>query len=49
MVTRPRSGKPNIFCTDTSISSSDRPIITSGITSGALTMPVNSVRPAKRW
>ena len=33
---------------DTSISSSDRPTTTSGITSGALTMPENTVRPVKR-
>ncbi len=35
-------------CTDTSISSSDRPTTTSGMTSGAFTMPLNSVRPVKR-
>lgn len=32
----------------TNNSSSDRPVITSGITSGAVTMPPNSVRPRKR-
>src|ERR1700761_4771836 len=32
----------------TSISSSDSPWITSGITSGALTMPEKKVRPKKR-
>ena len=32
----------------TKSSSSDRPVITSGITIGAVTRPVNSVRPAKR-
>jgi hypothetical protein len=41
MVIMPRSGKPIARCTDTSISSSDRPTTTSGITSGALTMPLN--------
>ena len=30
------------------MSSSDRPTTTSGITMGALTMPLNSVRPEKR-
>ena len=48
IVIMPRSGKPSARCTLTSISSSDRPITTSGITSGALTMPENSVRPVKR-
>ena len=36
------------LCTDTSISSRDSPTTTSGITSGALAMPLNSVRPKKR-
>ena len=48
MVIMPRSGKPSARCTLTSISSSDRPTTTSGITSGAVTMPENSVRPLKR-
>ena len=48
MVIMPRSGKPKARCTDTSISSSDRPMMTSGITSGEFTMPANSVRPGKR-
>ena len=48
MVVRPRSGTPNRRCIDTSISSSDRPTITSGITSGALIMPEKRVRPRKR-
>jgi len=32
----------------TNSSNSDRPVITSGITSGAVTRPPNSVRPLKR-
>ena len=48
MVSMPRSGKPIARCTLTSIKSSDRPTTTSGITSGALTMPENIVRPLKR-
>ena len=43
MVQKPRS-KPMA----TKSSSSDRPVITSGMTSGAKTMPENSVRPRKR-
>ena len=39
---------PIARCIDTSISSSERPMITSGITSGALTMPENSARPLNR-
>ena len=49
MVSTPRSGKPRDRSTDTSISSKDSPTMTSGITSGALTMPVNKVRPVNRW
>ena len=48
MVSRPRSGKPIQRCMVTSMSSSDSPMITSGITSGALTMPEKMVRPMKR-
>ena len=54
MVSMPRSGKPTpnqasvARCSDTSISSSDRPMMTSGMTSGAATMPANMVRPKKR-
>jgi len=48
MVSAPRSGKPNQRCIDTNINSSDNPMITSGITKGALTMPLNKVRPLKR-
>ncbi|MNN89992.1 hypothetical protein D3C81_2078790 [compost metagenome] len=32
----------------TNSSNSDRPVITSGITNGAVTRPPNSVRPLKR-
>src|SRR5690606_658945 len=42
-VTKPRS-KP----TATKSSSSDRPVMTSGMTSGANTMPVNRTRPRNR-
>ncbi|SVJ76247.1 Uncharacterised protein [Klebsiella pneumoniae] len=49
MVTIPRScGQPISCAMATNNSSSDRPVITSGITSGAVTMPPNSVRPRKR-
>ncbi|MCY1536170.1 hypothetical protein D9M68_716130 [compost metagenome] len=49
MVTMPRSwGQPISCAMATKSSSSDRPVITSGITSGAVTMPPNSVRPRKR-
>ena len=54
IVSMPRSGKPTpnaasvARCSETSISSSDRPMITSGMTSGAATMPANSVLPKKR-
>ncbi len=48
IVTSPRSGKPIACWIATSISSSDRPWITSGITSGALTMPEKNVRPVNR-
>ena len=48
MVSMPRSGLPKARWMDTSINSSEMPITTSGITSGALTMPENKVRPLKR-
>ncbi|MNY57176.1 hypothetical protein D3C86_1933440 [compost metagenome] len=49
MVSRPRSaGQPISWAMATNSSSSDRPVITSGITSGAVTMPPNTVRPRKR-
>ncbi|MCY1371012.1 hypothetical protein D9M69_581380 [compost metagenome] len=48
MVSWPRCGQPKKFCAPTAKSSSDRPMITSGITSGALTMPEKMVRPMKR-
>ena len=48
MVIMPRSGQPSARCTLTSINSSDRPTTTSGMTSGALTMPENAVRPKNR-
>ncbi|MNJ76369.1 hypothetical protein D3C77_736370 [compost metagenome] len=49
MVTMPRSaGQPINWAMATNSSSSDRPVITSGMTSGAVTMPPNSVRPRKR-
>ena len=44
----PRSGKPSARCTLTSMSRSESPTTTSGITRGALAMPENSVRPVKR-
>ena len=48
MVTMPRScGQPIICAMATNSSNSDRPVITSGITSGAVTKPPNSVRPLK--
>ncbi len=45
---RARESRARCCTRSTSISSSDRPMITSGITSGAATMPANSVRPSKR-
>ena len=48
MVNIPRSGNPSRRCTETSIKSSESPMITSGITNGELTMPANRVRPGKR-
>ena len=49
MVTMPRSaGQPTICAIATNSSSNDRPVITSGITSGAVTRPENMVRPRKR-
>ncbi len=45
-VVMPRSaGQPNNDSDATNNSSSDNPVMTSGITSGAATRPVNSVRP----
>jgi hypothetical protein len=40
--------KPRSRPIATNSSSSDRPVITSGMTSGANTMPENSRRPRKR-
>ena len=40
--------KPRSSPIATNSSSSDRPVITSGMTSGANTMPENSTRPRKR-
>ncbi len=49
IVIAPRaSGQPITACILTNNSSKDRPVITSGITSGATIMPVNRVRPANR-
>ena len=49
MVITPRSiGQPISCAMATNNSSKDRPVITSGITSGAVTMPPNNVRPRKR-
>ena len=49
MVSMPRPAGQPIGCSSaTNSSSSDRPVITSGITSGAVTRPANSVRPRKR-
>ena len=46
MVTMPRSwGQPIICAIATNSSNSDRPVITSGMTNGAVTRPPNSVRP----
>ena len=45
IVTIPRSGHPVAFCRATINSSKDMPIITSGITSGALVMAENKNRP----
>ncbi|MDR8732422.1 hypothetical protein FEQ05_06792 [Burkholderia pseudomultivorans] len=49
IVTIPRPfGQPNICSSATNSSSSEIPWITSGITSGALIIPVYSVKPLKR-
>ena len=48
MVNRPRWGQPKKFWAPTINSSSDKPMTTSGMTSGALTMPEKMVRPTKR-
>ncbi|MNR37366.1 hypothetical protein D3C85_1553760 [compost metagenome] len=49
IVTMPRSiGQPINCAMATNSSNSDRPVITSGITRGAVTRPPNSVRPLKR-
>ncbi len=46
MVAMPRcAGQPISCAIATNNSSSDRPVITSGMTSGAVTSPPNSVRP----
>ena len=41
-------GQPMTFSIATNINSSDRPMITSGITSGAVIRVVNAVRPRNR-
>ena len=49
MVEKPRfDGQPIQSLRVMNSSSSERPVITSGITSGALSMPPNSVRPRNR-
>ena len=49
MVVTPRPrGQPTASSSATNSSSSDRPVITSGITSGAEVMPLNSTRPRNR-
>ena len=46
IVVKPRpSGQPKSCSIATNSSSSDRPVMTSGITSGAVVMPDSSVRP----
>ncbi len=46
MVVTPRPcGQPNSCSSATNNTSNDRPVITSGITSGAVVMPENKVRP----
>ncbi|MNF98699.1 hypothetical protein D3C84_815700 [compost metagenome] len=48
MVSMPRSaGQPISWAMATNSSSSDRPVITSGMTRGAVTRPPNRVRPRK--
>src|SRR5574343_901397 len=49
MVKKPRSvGTPINCCSEMNSSSMDRPVMTSGITIGAVIMPANSVLPGKR-
>ena len=48
MVVKPRCGQPNSCSIDTNSSSCVMPVMISGITSGAFTMPVSSSRPGKR-
>ena len=49
MVEKPRcAGQPIHSFSVMNSSSSERPVITSGITSGALSMPPKSVRPRNR-
>src|SRR5574343_803278 len=49
MVKKPRSeGTPISCCSEMNSSSIDRPVITSGITIGAVIMPANRVLPGKR-
>jgi hypothetical protein len=48
MVVKPRCGQPNICSIETNSSSCVMPVMISGITSGAFTMPVNSRRPRNR-
>ena len=49
MVVIPRpSGQPMNCSSETNSSSSDSPVMTSGMTSGAVIMPPNSVRPRNR-
>lgn len=48
MVARPRAGKPGIAPIEASSAISEKPRITSGITSGAVTSAPNSGLPRKR-
>jgi hypothetical protein len=45
MVVKPRCGQPNICSMETNSSSWVMPVMISGMTSGAFTMPVSSRRP----
>ena len=45
MVIAPRSGQPIVFCSETMKSNNDKPMMISGITSGAVIMPLNNGRP----
>ena len=45
MVVKPRCGQPSTCSIETNSSSCVMPVMISGITSGALTMPVSSSRP----